>query len=199
MMVATLQEIRKHVLDDADEVTATTGMVVPLLRAQIDAGEAFAPHRFLRRLFARHVILILMRLHEEPGKKRVGETASIASLLERATADEKLSPEEAEEFQSVLGKLVSNLEVDGVRYSDLKDFRVAELAHSVHPRIPRTASLPFSAIWRFAHDTFEVVLAIDQRLKASGCPSIDDLEASFDVWIDRGDAFWASRINITDS
>ena len=42
-----------------------------------------------------------------------------------------------------------------------------------------------------ANDTFELVLEIEQTFIASGLASTIDLAGKFDLWRDRGRAFWA--------
>jgi hypothetical protein len=58
--MATVDDLRKHVLDDAVELMETLGIVTPL----VTTANISAPAQLLlRRLLARHVILVLTRLH----------------------------------------------------------------------------------------------------------------------------------------
>ena len=52
-------------------------------------------------------------------------------------------------------------------------------------------SEPYSGVFPMANDTFELVLEIEQTFIASGLASTIDLAGKFDLWRDRGRAFWA--------
>jgi hypothetical protein len=77
--VATIDDLRKHVFDDAFEMMETIGVVGPL----VISGDIISPtKRFLRRVLARHVVLVLNRLYDKANAAgRTGVTASIEGLL----------------------------------------------------------------------------------------------------------------------
>ena len=182
-----LADIRKHVLDDAAELAHTTGVVDPLIQADLDTEEECVP-RFLRAQLARHVILVVMRMYDRPRKGPSGETASIPVLLSFASSEGLLTTYQAKSFSDRLPALKDEMEKRGVSFGTLKAFRNAELAHSLH-------SGPLGVIgnwpvWEFAHGTYELVLEIDAALVRAGCPLIENLDREFDIWRDQGVAFW---------
>lgn len=60
----TFQAARKHVLDDTVELVRTLGMATPLAGAPLEESQGV--ERYFRSLLARHVILVVLRLHEQP-------------------------------------------------------------------------------------------------------------------------------------
>lgn len=187
--MCTLDHIRKHVLDDAVELAGTTGIATPLMYGELDETDQPVP-RFLLGVLARNVVLVVLRLHETPSKGKTGKTASIPALLELAVRGKTLELKDANVFKKRLGDLKANLERRGLKFSDLKAFRHAELAHSLH----RTPSAPIDQwpVWEFAHDTYELVLDLDGKLAKRGSPVTANLDRAFHEWRDFGEAFWYS-------
>jgi hypothetical protein len=61
--MATINDLRKHVLDDAVELMETLGIVTPLATSAAIVAPA---QLLLRRLLTGHVVLVLTRLHAKP-------------------------------------------------------------------------------------------------------------------------------------
>jgi hypothetical protein len=144
--------------------------------------------QFLRTALFRNVALIACRMHEKPcWEGDTGSTASIPALLELAQLEGRLSPEQLEGFHSSVRDLKEKLANEGVRYKELKNFRHAELAHSIHRGQPDR--LFFRPVWDFAHDTFELAIEIEKALGDA-----TKLDVEFDAWRERGRDFWKSRV-----
>jgi hypothetical protein len=170
---ASFEEIRKHVLDDAVELVRITGLVAPMVDTSLDPDTTFF---FLRSVLFRSATLTVCRLHDPPcWKGQTGATASIEALLNIASSDNRLLPSEARDFDARREALKVKLTNDGVSYEeDLIAFPNAELAHSLHRHSP-AEPLMFRPIWNFAHDTFELVIDIEKRMKETP----PDLTVSF--------------------
>jgi hypothetical protein len=190
--MASFDDIRNHVLDDAAELAATTGLVAPLMEAMFvsDNDETLS---FLRRLLIRHVALVVTRVHDRPGSGNVGAKASIEALLQEARAQGRISPDQFDHFDRRRKGLVERLNAEGVSYKELKDFRHAELAHSLQRHSQPERPLFFFPVWEFANYSFALVLEIDKCLVDGGAVSIARLDDEFHAWRDRGLVFWNSR------
>jgi hypothetical protein len=127
--MVTVDDLRKHVLDDAVELMETFGIVTPLVTTTKIATPA---QLLLRRLLTRHVILVLTRLHAKAGKGQTGITASIDGVLEAVAKASQLSPTEVDRFKMRRAGLQKDMEPDGVSFADIHLFRTTELAHSLH-------------------------------------------------------------------
>lgn len=185
----TLNEFRRHILDDAGELAQTTGIATPLMNNDLD-GEGQRVARFLRASLSRHTALVVLRLYDPPGDGRTGPTASITAALNAAASEGILRTCEIDEFKERMCGLKDDLEARGVRFIDLRSFRNAELAHSLHRNT--SPPIPHWPIWEFAHDTFELVLDLDNEFVRRGAPNIVNLDQAFDEWRDLGEAFWAT-------
>lgn len=194
--MATLDEIRRHVCADAHELAATTGLVLPLLEDLNSNKEEHGPHFFLRQHLARHVALVIVRLHEAPDTRAKGMRviASIRSLLNYAKAEKRLTHDHIANFVKRREALIATYEAHGESFHLLRDFRHTELAHSIHVAGQSSAQLLFSPLWDLAHDTFELVLEIESQLVQGGSARIVDLDGKFDEWRNRGENFWSSRL-----
>ena len=186
--MVTLDELRKHVLDDAVELIETLGIVEPL----VTNGRELEPvPHFLRQLLTRHIILVSMRLHENDCSGRTGHTASIDSVLAFAFKKAALSPADISKFRKDKDTIKSGVEVDGFRFSDLRSFRNAELAHSLHLHIPLFTHAGWHAIHQFASGTYELVKEIEIALIAAGASCIRLLSAdAYNHWVTKGELFW---------
>jgi hypothetical protein len=150
--------------------------------------------RFLRQLLAHHVALIVTRLHEpRKDKGPTGATASIPALLEHARDEGRLSPPELyEDFTERLNTIKANFTSNSGDWDELRDFRHSELAHSLHRHSQPPARILFQPLWELAHETFELVAGLERYLEQSGMDSMV-LENRFELWRNRGLAFWASH------
>lgn len=92
----TVDDLRKHVLDDAVELMGTVGIVTPLTTRIIEAPAQL----LLRRLLTRHVILVLDRLHAKAGQGQTGITASIDGILKAVAEASQLSAAEVNGFKT---------------------------------------------------------------------------------------------------
>jgi hypothetical protein len=96
-----------------------------------------------------------------------------------------LSAAEANAFRSKRQATIGKLETDGIKFSELMNFRHAELAHSLHRPTPLANKLLSLLIWDFADATFELVRTIEKAVSGTG-----RLDREFQDWLDRGRAFW---------
>ena len=186
--MASVDDLRKHVLDDAVELMETVGIVTPL----VTTANISAPAQLLlRRLLSRHVILVLTRLHAKAGKGQTGITASIDGVLEAAAKASELSPAEVGGFKIRRAALQKDMEPDGVSFADIHIFRNAELAHSLHAPAANFAGLSWYVIDTFARGTYELVRDIESALIKGGAPNIRALPADkCDEWVTHGRALW---------
>lgn len=187
-----LDDVRKHVIDDAAELAQTVGMADPLLQDRLE-GDNNRASRFFRAELARHVILVVLRLYDPPGRGPTGETASLPAVLKYAVAAQMLSPAQSDQFTSRMNGLKADLEGRGLKFSALTAFRHAELAHSLH----RISSDEIShwQVWEFALDTLELIIELDQELVRRGAPAIGKrLDSELDEWRDLGIAFWRTAL-----
>jgi hypothetical protein len=185
--MATLDELRKHVLDDASELARTTGLATPLMNSDLDQSDQRVL-RFLRAQLARHVVLVVCRLHEKNRPGPTGDTASIDALLDAALQEGKLAANEVTDYRQEIQRLKQELVPRGLEFSALMKFRHAELAHSLHR--PSSAVIGHWPVWQFAHDTYELVLKLDQILVERGAIARANLDNEFSEWRDLGDEFW---------
>jgi len=184
----TLSDIERHVIDDAIELIATVGVGNPLMHTH--AIHAMHSDRqrvalFLRQTLGRQAILIGTRLHAPKGSGKTGETASIESYIHYAETENVLSTADANGFRALRKAIVEKLERDGIKISELVDYRHSELAHSLHSRVALTNKLASLPIWDFADETFKLVLKIERAVSGKA-----RLDAEFQDWLDRGLAFW---------
>jgi hypothetical protein len=187
--MTNFKELEKHVLDDAIELIASVGVGNPLMhttRLHEMAGTDKEVAIFLRSVLGRHVVLVLTRLHALKGPGPTGETASIDSYLDHAETEGRLPAAKGDEFRYQRRQIIARLEKNGIKFSELRDFRNVELAHSLHPWKPLTNKLLSLPIWDFASDTFELVRAIERAVSGTG-----RLDREFQDWLDRGRCFWA--------
>lgn len=185
--MATVDDLRRHVLDDALELIETLGIVTPLATANVTAP----PQLLLRRLLVRHVVLVLTRLHAKAGTGKTGITASIDGVLGSHCEASPLSPAEIDEFKKRRAALQKDMEPDGVCFADLYLFRTSELAHSLHtPAAPR-AGLSWHVIDAFSRGTYELVRDIEAAVLKGGAAPIQALPADkYDEWEAHGRVLW---------
>jgi hypothetical protein len=186
--MATLDELRKHVLDDAIELIEVLGVVTPL----VTAADVRDPAKLLlRRLLARHVILVLTRLHAPAGTGRSGVTASIDSVLNAAAGSSLLSTTAADQFKMRRTTLKKDMEPDGVSFKDIHLFRNTELAHSLHAHVKNSRGVMWYVIDAFAEGTYNLINDIEDALIKAGAPMFCSLpEGRLDEWTKRGRALW---------
>lgn len=187
--MATVDDLRSHVLDDAAELMETLGIVTPL----VTTSNVTAPAQLLlRRLLARHAILVLTRLHAVPGTGRSGTTASIDSVLDAAGRCSLLSVSEITCFKERRAALQKDMEPDGVSFAELNLFRNTELAHSLHPHSSQRPGLAWYVIHQFAEGTYKLVRDIEAALMKAGAPALRPLPADkCDEWVNHGRALWS--------
>lgn len=186
--MATLADIEKHLLDDAKDLMATIGMTHPLMgivSEYLPDEQNRKAYLYLRGTLAKTVVLILCRLFDR-SLGRTGITASIQTYLELARDEGFLSQAAFVDLECRRQDIIEKLERDGIPYGDLKKFRDAELAHSVHAHVPLTNRLPSLPIWDCASNTYNLVCAITRQ---AGRPS-PELESALQDWLDIGRAFW---------
>jgi len=105
--MATVDDLRKHVLDDAVELMETAGIVTSL----VTTANIVAPAQLLlRRLLPRIVILVLTRLHAKAGTGHTGTTASIDGVLDAVSTTSQLSPTEIAGFKTRRGALQKDMD-----------------------------------------------------------------------------------------
>jgi hypothetical protein len=186
---ATVDDLRKHVLDDAIELMETLGVVTPLVTTL--NVEMTPAQLLLRRLLARHVILVLTRLHAAPGIGRSGTTASIDSVVEAAGKSSLLSPAEIDEFKRRRAALQMDMEPDGVSFAEINLFRNTELAHSLHAHTSHVPGLSWHVIHAFAEGTYKLVQDIEAALVKAGARTLSTLPADkWNEWVEYGRALW---------
>jgi hypothetical protein len=190
--MASVDDLWKHVFDDALELAASTGMLLPLIDTQLDKNEELhQPLFFLRHQLAMHLALVVTRLHDKPRDDgRIGATASIEALLRHAHKEGRLSPEMLDHFSTSLKKLRDNFSAQAIDYEELLAFGHSELAHSLHRRSQPSYRIFFHAIWELAHDTFEIVATLERDLDRTGVDPMF-LDNRFAIWRDRGRTFWS--------
>jgi hypothetical protein len=186
--MATVDDLRNHLLDDAIELMETLGIVTPLVTT---ANVKTPAQLLLRRLLARHVILVLTRMHATAGTGRSGITASIDGVLEAAAKNSLLSATEISQFKTRRAALQKDMEPDGVSFTDINLFRNTELAHSLHPHTANRPGLSWYVIHAFADGTYKLVQDMEAELVKSGAPALRTLPTDkWDEWVDHGRALW---------
>jgi hypothetical protein len=171
-------------------------MVLPILEDLDTNNEEHKPHVFLRNHLLRNVALVVVRLHDAPNERAKGTRviASIRSLLDHASAENRLTSNQIREFARRREAIVAAYEARGESFCALRDFRHAEVAHSLHLSGQSAVRLPLHPLWDLAHDTFELVLETENELVRSGSGRMIDLDGKFNQWRDRGEKFWSSRL-----
>jgi hypothetical protein len=196
--IVTVEHIRQHVIEDAADLISLLGLLDPIITLPRlkEADDIALASRLLRKILSRDLILIACRLHELPDQKgQTGITASIDSLLDFAAGD--IGNEKAEELKARRKKIIDDLEAQGTKFSDLRAFRTAEIAHSLH-RVSRQSdnSLYYSSIAEFAGQTYNLILEIEQVLVLyCGLTAFTDLHDLAEAWQRRGSAFWNKALN----
>jgi hypothetical protein len=189
--MATLEELRHHVQQDAYDLARAIGMVEPLVSSPTTLGNVAM---FLQHALALDVLLLVTRLHAKPVTGPIGETASIDSVLDAAAAERVLTSAEAARFRKRRETIMAELEARDLPYAAMRQFRNAEIAHSLHRRSTKEdEKLFYHPIQRCALETHRLVLAIDAALIAGGArPSSNPhLATALEKWGDRGSRFWA--------
>jgi hypothetical protein len=164
---ATVDDLRKHVTDDAFELMATVCLVTPLVTG---ARISDPTKLLLRRVLSRHVVLVLTRMHAHAGTGPTGVTASIQGVLDALRAGSRHRPAEIDAFTLRRRSLLTNMEADGVSLKDVTMFRNSELAHSLHAHDPAKADIGWPTINTLANGTNDLVRAIEEAVVASGGP-----------------------------
>src|SRR5579863_324516 len=182
--MSTVDDLRKHVLDDAMELMETLGIVTP----SVTTAKITAPAQLLlRRLLTRHVLLVLTRLHANAGKGQTGITASIDGVLEAVANASQLTTTEIDSFKTRRDGLKKDMEPDGVSFADIQLFRTTELAHSLHAPGANSVGICWYVIDNFARGTYELVRDIESALLKGGAPRIRALPAdACDEWVAHG-------------
>jgi hypothetical protein len=195
--VVTIEHIRQHVIEDVADLTSLVGLLDPIvtLPRLKEADDVAHAGRLLRKILSRDVILILCRLHE-PADQRgtTGITASMDSLLDYAAPD--VGEEKVAGLKKKRRQIITDLEAKGTKFSDLRAFRNAEIAHSLH-RLSRETdnSLYYYSIAEFARETYDLILEIEQELALIGLTPFSDLCDLAEAWQRRGSMFWDSALN----
>ena len=185
--IKAVEDLRKHVIDDALELIESLGIVTPLVTHNISVPT----QRFFRRLLTRNVILVLTRLHARSGKGPTGVTASIDAVLEAATKSAQMRAAEVDGFRTRREALLKDMELEGVGFWDLQLFRHSELAHSLHAPSANRTGLSWYVIVSFAHGTYKLVRDIEGALIKGGAVQIHALPAEkYEEWMAHGRAQW---------
>jgi hypothetical protein len=172
------------------------GLLDPVVTATRlkDADDIAHASRLLRKLLSRDLILILCRLHEVADQGPTGITASIDSLLNFAGSD--IGAEKVSELKEKRKQLIADFEAQGTKFRDLRAFRTAEIAHSLH-RVSREGdnSLYYFSIAKFATETYHLILEIEQDSALAGYTPFSDLRDMLEAWPRRGSVFWNKVLN----
>ena len=93
--MASVNELRRHVFDDALDLAACAELVAPLVNLPMGTGMAVSvdPVGFIRRQFTLQMVLLVVRMHEQPREGQTGTTASIQALLDAAALEGRVSQE----------------------------------------------------------------------------------------------------------
>jgi len=185
----TLDQVRMHVLEDGLAIAKLTGVSEQLIVGNLGAPLGHVP-AFMRRHFTEALILVLVRMHEPAGGPGpTGHSASIETLL--ALSVDYMEPGDFEGFHASRCGLLADIKKNGTSFKYLKQYRHAKLCHTLfRTETFSDETISYHAIWQFAHDTFELVYAIDQTLQAHGRSPIEDLNDAFHLWRNRGEDFW---------
>jgi hypothetical protein len=169
----SVNDLRKHVFDDAMDLAAITGMLVPIVEVDFGRGvEAeLHPVRFIRQQLMLSFALIVTRMHDDSPDGKTGTTASIKALLLSAAEAGRISKELCASYLEALQNLRAAYDQQGGNFEELRRFRHAELAHSLHPRAPLERLL-LMPLWDLAHETFELVASLEPCLDQSGMESM---------------------------
>jgi hypothetical protein len=102
--MASVNELRRHVFDDALDLAACAGLVAPLVNLPMGTGMAVSvdPVGFIRRQFTLQMVLLVVRVHEQPREGQTGTTASIQALLDAAALEGRVSQEFRDAYVNVL-------------------------------------------------------------------------------------------------
>jgi len=190
--MATVNQLRKHVFDDALELAAATGMLAPLVEVSLTDDEMpgdINPVLFIRRQLLLQVTLALTRMYDKPQEGRTGTTASIEALLDAAESEGRLTAQLSSSFREQRERLLRDYHRNGGNIEELRRFRHSELAHSLQRHSDPEEPLLLLPLWDFAHETFELVSAMEQYLDQSGVDMMF-LANRFELWRDQGIAFW---------
>jgi hypothetical protein len=190
----TLDDLRRHVLDDASELARTIGMAGPLFRTWLGDPEKHAAESFLRRILARQVVLVVARMHEPAcSKGKTGVTASLPGLLTTAVAESVLHAAEKDQYDQEIDALKRDMEREQVPFSELHAFRNAELAHSLHRWTPPISMIVSSPVLEFARGTHDLAMTIDALIAARTGAISRDLRTEPAEWKKIGETFWAAH------
>jgi len=90
--------------DDALDLAACAGLVAPLVNLPMGTGMAVSvdPVGFIRRQFTLQMVLLVVRMHEQPREGQTGTTASIQALLDAAALEGRVSQEFRDAYVNVL-------------------------------------------------------------------------------------------------
>ncbi len=195
--IITVEHIRQHVIEDAADLISLLGVLDPIITLPRlkEVDDIAHASRLLRKLLSRDLILIVCRLHEAADQKgATGITASIDSLLDFAAGD--IAAERTAELKAKRKQIISDLEAQGTKFTDLRAFRTAEIAHSLH-RTSRDSdnSLYYFSVAQFARQTYDLILEIEQELVLSGSTAFTDLPDLAEAWQRRGSAIWDRVFN----
>lgn len=192
--VVTVEHIRQHVIEDAGDLISLMGVTDPLIASGRlhDADDKAHAGRLLRRLLSRNLVLVICRLHEKADNGRTGQTASIDALIDIAAV--QLSDfTRAEELKAKRLAIIAETEadIDGFQFSAIRDFRTAELAHSLH-RVDTSSdsTVTYRAVVALGKKTYDLVLEIEQELCLCGLTPFSDLPHLAEAWERRGKALW---------
>lgn len=190
--MASFDDLKRHVMDDARELLVVVGIYTPLITdfapETAVIGEKYQDvARFMRGHFGRQMLLLLERLHaaKPPRPERTGETASILTLLAAAEREGVLSAPIVAGFLVHRDRIREALTLEGVTSEAMKSLRDAEIGHSLHRSSTISdLTLRSAAILDHAHETYELVLAIE---RAWGDQSLDPW---FHTSMIKGRWFW---------
>lgn len=193
--IVTAEHIRHHVIEDAGDLISLVGLLDPIVTAARlkEADDVAHASRLIRKLLSRDLILILCRLHEIADRGPTGITASIEALLGYASGD--LNEERIADLRKRRRQIISDLEANGIKFKDLRAFRTAEIAHSLHrPSRESDNTLYYSTIAEFATQTYDLILEIEQELAMAGYTPFSDLPIMTEAWLRRGSSFWGKTL-----
>jgi hypothetical protein len=190
--MTSIDDLRKHVTDDAFQMMATVGLVTPLHTEDLRISD---PRKLLlRRILSREVALILTRLHFKAGTGPTGVTASIDGVLDALHLARSLAPCVIDGFKTRRKKLTTDMESDGVHFDDLFHFRTVKLAHSLHALNPSTVDIAWTTILTLAEGTNGLVRDIEEAIVQTGASPLPLIgKEEYSQWIEHGRSLWEQR------
>jgi AbiU2 len=200
MMVATValsdkfKECRLRVHDDAFEARLAQHMIKPLIQdmGRIKVDYVYQSGVFMRRSLARYHVLALYRLLDKPNEKgSTGITASIASLLEMARAEDVLSGHQIDRYSAEFEKIKADGawgEYDLIQA--IRDLRNIQVAHSLIPHKDPTDEIWAHHLVDFSDRLFSFMIDLEGDLTEATGTALSSIRLDGDRFRDNADAFW---------